>query len=160
MVKMDLLKDTTGGRDTLVKVLTLTITKDGMYQLFVLGRKADLSGMSLPDVLTTEDLGTLSEVLSKAMLCLGLSKQQYILYVQRRKGFIKRNGVISVYLDCTFQGGSVNTSYPQGSTVRSIKCSLIVNWSNKVCSNCSRYRKSLAVMSSRSTPSKVVHVRK
>lgn len=140
MAKMELLTDSTGGRDTLLKVFTITIMEDGRYQLFALGRKVELLGTPLPDVLTTENMGILSEVLSKATLCLGLSRPDYVLYLQRRKGFIKRKGITSAYLDCTFEGGCRDPSYPQGTTVRSFKCSMLVHGDKKICAYCTRYR--------------------
>ena len=54
-------------------------------------------------------------------------------------------GTISAYLDSTFEGGTTTKTYPQGSTVRSTKCTMLVQEGQKVCSECTQYRKSLSV---------------
>jgi hypothetical protein len=127
MTKMELLKSAAEGRDTLIKVLTLRITQNRHYQLFALGRNATL--------------------------CLGLSSAPFIRYLVRRKGVIQNKGEISAYLDGTFEGGATTEIYPQGSTVRSAKCNMLVPKGKKVCSKCGQYRKSLAVMAIRPIPS-------
>ena len=149
---MDCLKNSSSEKDSLVKVMTLVITQDRTYQLYALGRQTDLTDVPLPSVLTSRNLKIISDALEGVTLCVGLNNERFIDFLARRKGTIQRGSKISAYLDNTFEGGCVNSNYPQGSTVRSSKCTMVVQSGKRICIECSNYHKNLSTMSSRPIP--------
>ena len=88
LVKMVMLKEVSDVRDPLVKTTTLTIYKDRTYEVFVLGRRATVEDLGLPQTLNSRNLKTLSDSLANMIICQGLNEDRFLQYLTRRKGSI------------------------------------------------------------------------
>ena len=149
------LTNPTEDQDPLVKIMSLIIQKDRTYEIFVLGRRVNLSQLGLPKIATDRDLIIISSSLESTMkICHGLSNEKFVQYLKRKKGAIKSSkGRLSAYLDTSLEGGiKQDPEYPHSTTIRTTQCTMLVMKNDgDVCKFCTQYARNLKIMANRPT---------